>query len=235
MLFEDLDWWGRMQHGLAITALMAPLSHVYGIDKIYIASSTTKETDAFWGSTPAVDNEIKWAGVSVVHDGYEADRAEKIDTLVKFAEEKEVDFPVKVCYSNRTTALNCSRCDKCCRTILLIILSGTDPNRFGFNTSAKIYDDALANLSGGYPSELIQYVWNIVLQKIKKSGKPFIFSNEKEEKEKIATVARAIEANVRRPYTTLSPLKKLRYRIQLQYPAVFQKATDFYRRFRGTR
>jgi hypothetical protein len=235
LLFDDLDWWGRVQHGLAITGLIAPLSYVYRIDRIYIASSTTKETEAFWGSTPLVDNEIKWAGVCVVHDGYEADRAEKVDALVKYAADRGADLPIKVCYSSGTPALNCSQCDKCCRTILLLVLAGADPNRFGFRASEKIYDAALANLANGYSSELIQYVWNIVLRKINESGKPFVFSNEVDEKKKLAAVAAAIESGNRRPYMRLSRIKKFRYRMQLKYPDIFNKLANFYRFLRSAR
>jgi hypothetical protein len=229
LLFDDLDWWGRVQHGLAITGLMAPLSWTHRVARIYIASSTTSETDAFWGSTPLVDNEIKWAGTSVVHDGYEADRAEKVGALVRYAQERNAGLPLKVCYSSRTPALNCSRCDKCCRTILLLILAGADPSRFGFRTSERIYDDALANLSNGYSSQLIQYVWNIVLQQIKEGGRPFIFKDEAAEREKLAAVARAIGANNNRTFTKLSAARKFRYKMQLKYPAAFNRIASLYR------
>ena len=44
-----------------------------------------------------------------------------------------------MCYSDIKSDLNCSRCEKCYRTIIGIILANDDPNKYGFTVNENIY------------------------------------------------------------------------------------------------
>ena len=60
-LLVNLSWWGKIQHGMALISLIAPLSHIYKITTIMIASSNTSEVNFGWGSTSETDEKVRWA------------------------------------------------------------------------------------------------------------------------------------------------------------------------------
>lgn len=233
-LFDDLDWWGRVQHGMSMVSLIAPLSHLFPIDRIYVAASSTEECKIFWGSAPQVDDEIQWGDLTVKHDSYDIHRAEKVALLVHEANRSQQQFDLKVCYSNRHAQLNCSHCEKCIRTIVLIILSGGDPNRFGFHTSAAVYDEVIHKLSKGFSSDVMQYVWMVVGRRIASATDPFIFSDGDKEKRKLSVIAQKIKENTNKGRVDTSSLTKFRYRLQLKYPQLFKLAIRLYRTIRST-
>lgn len=235
LLFSDLDWWGRIQHGLSLVSLLTPLSYVHHIPRVYIASTATEQSSMFWGSMPAIDNKLKWANVSVIHDGYELDRGGKVSLIVHHAQSTGTYPQLRVCFSNRHSALNCSHCDKCHRTILLIILSGGDPNRFGFNVSPDIYDEVMNRISKGYYNDMMQYLWSMVANKIASSPAPFIFVNEHEEKMKLARLRETLMTHVGKPFLPVTWFKKMRYLMQLKHPALLQLAVRLYRKLAGQR
>jgi hypothetical protein len=232
LLFDDFDWWGRVQHGLSMISLIAPLSYLYGIDQVYMAASSTAECQIFWGSAPQVDNNIRWANVKVQHDSYDINRADKVNMLVQEARSSGIDVQLKVCYSNRHSSLNCSHCEKCLRTIMLIICSGGDPNLFGFSTSASVYDEVLHKLARGYYSNVMQYVWGVVGERIGKSTDPFVFKDEKEEKNKLEAIRAKIRENGEKAYVNIPRFTKLRYRIQLLFPRLLSNGVAMYRKIR---
>ncbi|MGB3776667.1 MAG: hypothetical protein WA951_15530, partial [Leeuwenhoekiella sp.] len=147
LLIEGLGWWGKIQHGLGLICLLAPLSEIKGYASIYIASSYTDHININWGSTPEIDQQITWAELDVKHDGYELKRQDKVDLITDFAANSEKNLKLRVCYSELNDKLNCSSCEKCYRTILGIILSGKNTNDFGFVVNERIYDQIFDKLS----------------------------------------------------------------------------------------
>jgi 7-cyano-7-deazaguanine synthase in queuosine biosynthesis len=136
------NWWGRIMHGLALIGLCAPIAYAEKIGKLYIASSYTAEFSGGWGSHPDIDNNIKWTGMKVVHDGYELSRQDKMNLISDYAKTVATDFKLQCCFD--LTNDNCNRCEKCSRTILGLELAGFDPNKCGFriedNTFSSIKD-----------------------------------------------------------------------------------------------
>lgn len=133
--FVNDEWWHGFQHGIGILGLMAPISYIEKFQTIYIASSFTAEYKGKYtcASDPTIDNYLKFASCNVIHDGYNFNRQDKIKNICDFVEKNNVkNIELRVCWeSNGGT--NCCICEKCCRTILGLLVEGKDPNQFGFN------------------------------------------------------------------------------------------------------
>lgn len=139
-------WYTRVMHGLAFTGLCAPLAYIEKVDKLYIASSFTADTQIPWGSHPDIDNNIKWTGTRVEHDGYELSRQDKIFLIADYIKNKKPEPQIRVCQSGSKLDENCSRCEKCSRTILGLELAGVDPNKHGFSVDAETFSYIKKNL-----------------------------------------------------------------------------------------
>jgi len=128
--YKVSGWWGSIYHSLILLGLVAPLTVIKGIGTVLIAATHTRELKGPWGSHPLIDNNIAWADVKVVHDGYELSRQEKLKYLIKHSP-KSLSH-LRVCYSSHSR-YNCGRCEKCLRTITALILEGEDPNNYNFD------------------------------------------------------------------------------------------------------
>jgi hypothetical protein len=100
-----------------------------------------------WDSSPSIDEKIKWANLQVKHDGC-IHRHEKVLALKKTLDEHRVKL--RVCMSqpkkkNFSGAMNCSRCEKCLRTIAALIIAGIDPSKCGFSIDVTTFEN-LRNL-----------------------------------------------------------------------------------------
>lgn len=128
-------WWGPVSHGLMLLGLVAPLT-TKRIGTILIASTRNRDTiNIPCGSHPWIDNNIAWADVRVVHDGFELTRYEKTRYIV---EHPEYLSNLRVCYSSHSD-YNCGRCEKCLRTITTLVLEEVDPNNCNFDIDGKIF------------------------------------------------------------------------------------------------
>ncbi len=159
LLVESKAWWGTVQHGLALNALVAPLGNARGYSKVYIASSYTESIQIKWGSTPEIDNSIAWSGCEIVHDGYELQRIDKIDLIATESEAGAVNIKLRVCYSELNYGLNCSSCEKCFRTILGISLSGVNPGAYGFSVGSDAYTRISELVKCGFATAGSRYFW----------------------------------------------------------------------------
>lgn len=132
------SWWGGIQHGLGLLSVTAPLAYRHGIGVVMEASSYTEgeappgQDPAF---SPAVDEQIAWAGTRIVHHGYRQTRQQKIgDVLAPYVAAGH-GLPLAACYKRDRgggQGLNCGVCEKCLRTQAGLLLAGIDPNACGF-------------------------------------------------------------------------------------------------------
>ena len=127
------SWWGRVSHGLMLLGLCAPLT-TEEIGITYIAASHAKKFKKPWGSDPLVDNNVSWADVKIIHDGYELSRQEKIK---KLKHNPHYLSYLRVCWS-QYKEYNCGYCEKCLRTIVGLILENIDPEVCNFNIKNDI-------------------------------------------------------------------------------------------------
>lgn len=130
--YKVRGWWLSVNHALMLLGLCAPLT-TKGIGTVLIAASHTPDFKEPWGSHPSIDNNIAWADVKVIHDGYELRRQEKIKYIAKYP---EYLTHLRVCFSSHSN-YNCCRCEKCLRTIAALILEGMDPRNCNFDISDK--------------------------------------------------------------------------------------------------
>jgi hypothetical protein len=126
-------WWTGVQHGIGLCGLTAPLTYSKGSTKFYIASSHTSEYTLPYGSHPTIDNEMKWASTSVIHEAYELTRQQKVNLIANFIKTKLPSLQIRVCWKTGSNGGNCSKCEKCSRTIVGLLIEGIDPNIHGFN------------------------------------------------------------------------------------------------------
>lgn len=128
------DWWHGFQHGIGIIGHAAPIMHALGKKKVYIASSFTAadKGKVTCASDPSIDNNVRFSSASVIHDGYELTRQDKIRIITQFSQETGTKVSLRVCWESKGGS-NCCHCEKCWRTILGIYATGVNPNEFGFN------------------------------------------------------------------------------------------------------
>lgn len=127
-------WWAGVQHGLGFAGLMSPYASAEKLSRAYIASTHSKEFNSPWGSSPEIDNQIKYLSLQFFHDGYDYTRHGKVKGTIKLFKENDVQTPfLRVCYSNKKNAgENCCLCEKCSRTMTALWVESEDPQSFGF-------------------------------------------------------------------------------------------------------
>ena len=147
-----IDWWPDVAHAIVLTGLRAPLTQKSNIGTLLIASSHTREFKYPWGTDPSIANNIRWADVHVVHDGYELSRQQKIRHVLKnYIAGPDGDKVLKVltvefaCESSAACG-KCAKCVssdgciKCLRNIVGLSLENIDPNLCGFNVDMETFD-----------------------------------------------------------------------------------------------
>ena len=92
------SWWHQLQHGIAILSHAALIAYFRKSKAILIASSHSPAEAKYFNkpimscaSSPLIDNEFKFAGCYVIHDGYHKERVDKIRNIVSFSHEHDVD------------------------------------------------------------------------------------------------------------------------------------------------
>jgi len=144
------DWWGGLQQGLGMAGLCAPICARDGISQLLISATHTKSFKSPEASHPLIDNNIRMGSTKVVHDGYDLSRQEKIRHILKREiEDHPSKLPFRVCNSIPRSALNCSHCEKCARTIVGLILEDIDPRTLGFSVNHDTLGDLRSRLESG--------------------------------------------------------------------------------------
>lgn len=223
-LLVEINWWGKIQHGMALIALIAPLSYKVGIRTILIASSNTGEVSFGWGSTSETDEKVKWANTKVIHDGFQFRRTEKIQNIVDFAKRTGNHIKLRVCYHDLRKGYNCSRCAKCQRTMLGIILCGENPNDYGFETPSDFYELVMKNFGeNAVMTTGVAYEWKCLQEKANNCDTPFIQKDESVEKKYIDTFAALpLDSIINKNAGKNQSVKKAKYVLISKFPKLFK-------------
>ena len=231
-LLVGLGWWGKIQHGMALLSLIAPLSYIHAITTTLIASSNTGEVNFGWGSTSETDEKVKWANQKVIHDGFHLRRTEKIENIVAFAKKTGYRVKLRVCYSELREGYNCSRCPKCQRTMLGFILEGQNPNDYGFEVSNDFYKLILKNFDkNAVMSVGVKYEWQCLQDKAKVISKPYIIKDENSELEYFNTFVNLnLDEIVNKNQEKVQKQNELKFKIINKFPKLFQLYLDLRRK-----
>lgn len=112
--------WEKHYHGAALASIALLLSKT--IRKIYIPSSFSYESLIPWGTHPELDYLWSTEEIEIVHDGCELNRLEKVRYISKY---QSVMDHLRVCLDRSSGKYNCSRCEKCIRTMTSLYICGT--------------------------------------------------------------------------------------------------------------
>ena len=222
-LLVNIGWWGKIQHGMALISLIAPLSILRGIKTVLIASSNTGEVSFGWGSTSETDEKVRWADMKVIHDGFHLRRTEKIQNIVDYSTRTGEFIKLRVCYSEIRTGYNCSRCAKCQRTMFGLILCGANPHDFGFDTPADFYDLLFKNFApGAVMTTGVAYEWRCLQEKASATDVFYVISDAVREKNNIDTFAALdLKAIVSTNISENRPMTRFKYVLISKYPRLF--------------
>ena len=181
-----------------------------------------------WGSTPEIDGAISWSGCSVVHDGYELQRIDKIGLIVSKTENSQDKVNLRVCYSELNQGLNCSNCEKCFRTMLGLSLFGADPGRYGLDVRSDTYQRMIDMISAGFKSSGSRYFWWELSQRMRAVDSPVVHLMGTEHN--YETLGRVLAIELDRPiqYRGASPLKLA---LIERFPKAFSTYLKIRRRF----
>jgi hypothetical protein len=229
-------WWGKVQHGLGLLGLLAPISFKRKASIAYIAS--TYSTPVAWGSTKASDDKIRWGGLKVLHDAAELTRQNKAQLIVAFASARQQPIQLRVCYSEIKRDGNCGRCEKCYRTIMNLVLAGADPRAFGFPFSEETYEKMFAYMLSIHASAGMKVFWLEIgdaAQVALNAKGYFVLADYDKESASIKRVAngeinRALERNYR-PWR--HRLARWKFIISVRFPRIYSLGRRFIRTFRA--
>jgi hypothetical protein len=167
---QEGDYWSGIGYSLGHIGQVAPLSTERFRNLLtaapYDAShSITEHPDA---SSPETDETISWANLKVKHYGRKR-RHEKVKILKPLLENKRITL--RVCWADPEyllshNLLNCSKCEKCLRTIAALTLFEIDPNDCGFNVDNSTFKLMRFLLTGRSMSEEHIKTWYKPLQTI---------------------------------------------------------------------
>lgn len=127
------NWYEHFHHGIAFFGHVSPIAYKMGLKTIYIASSYSPEYVGKYtcGSDPTIDNFTRFVDASIVHDSYAVNRQEKIKNICDYRKKSGIASPLRVCWRSKE-GVNCCVCEKCCRTMLGIMVEDENPADYGF-------------------------------------------------------------------------------------------------------
>lgn len=114
----DGDFWGLMLHGGAIASVGLALRNDFST--LIIAATHRQDRLRPWGSSPLLDPHWSDGRIRFLHDGCEASRLDKVRSVASCDLALQT---LRVCFFN-TDRMNCSRCEKCQRTMMALRACG---------------------------------------------------------------------------------------------------------------
>lgn len=148
------DLWGYFLHGVCLFSNAYNLSSEY--NEIFIPSNDIDYRYRLWGTSFEADHLYGSSFLDICHDGQEY-RCGKVKKLIDLNRRIVFDY-LKVCFSNTNQLYNCSKCEKCNRTLIIIYSINPDylKELKTFNTQSfiKIKDNFLKSTSYIFQSQI---------------------------------------------------------------------------------
>lgn len=147
--FKNHGWWANIGHILSMSSLIAPIVYAKKISVHYIGSSYDSKSSTFDANNAELLNAIKFGNIDFISVDENRNRMQKAKTVIEFSNRTEIPLELKVCWY-RQAGRNCSRCEKCYRTIMNIVVNHGDPNDFGFAVNSDTFREMRMFLSENY-------------------------------------------------------------------------------------
>ncbi|MCW5968247.1 MAG: hypothetical protein KIT57_07015 [Blastocatellales bacterium] len=139
--FNVCSW--ERTHGGALAGVCHLLTG--SIDRMYISATYVLDDERPWGSHARIDHLWSSDRLRVAQCGSEIWRHDKLRAIL---DEPLVRDHLRVCWENRTPSGNCSRCDKCIMTMIVLAQAGRlerfgvfdagDPSRHDAELAARL-------------------------------------------------------------------------------------------------
>lgn len=153
------NFWHGFQHSIGMLSQGAPIAYIMNCKVCLFAATFSKDMDAkayTCASDPRIDNYVRFFGLSVQHDGFDASRQKKVHTIGRYIQINK-KFPIRVCYLS-TDGKNCCECEKCTRSAAAFWAEKVDPRLVGINYSIEKLAEKLnqaASEAASSPAELL--------------------------------------------------------------------------------
>lgn len=176
---EIWNWRLQAVEGLGWAGLVAPILLHTGYARLLVASSFSWEMPYAYAATPLIDDNLQFAGISVQHDGFDLDRAQKCIYIANRCKELGITkLDIRVCGKD-AACKNCCKCGKCLRTIIGFLLASESLEDFGFPISNY---EACARIKDYLPSiktfyDYVQWIW-LEAQRIAKNQQAIVADPE---------------------------------------------------------
>lgn len=90
---DDDNWWHGAQHGIGLIGHIAPYAYIHKLNTLYIPASLSPENQNYsCASHPTIDNEFKFAGCDVVHEGFNNMRQDKVKIISEYINETKKNY-----------------------------------------------------------------------------------------------------------------------------------------------
>lgn len=114
------NFWGQCLHGSSLAAIALSLRS--SLAEFMIPSTYSYGELEPWGSHPLLDSLWSTDSLSIIHDGCEADRLDKIKQYIS---QSDLALEMlRVCPKNHSQHYNCCQCEKCIRTMMQLRITG---------------------------------------------------------------------------------------------------------------
>lgn len=139
-----IDW--GWQHGAAMSSIAMLLGNK--LSKVYFAGSDSwiqRKKTMPYGTHPKLDHLWSTERLQIIHDGNESTRLQKIVNVISKST-LALNF-LRVCNQNLKTVYNCSKCEKCLRTMIDLQIAGvldqaiTFSNKIPLNILARTHNE----------------------------------------------------------------------------------------------
>ena len=174
---DDVGYWEEVFR-LTLLGMCAPVTVRERLGTLLMASTFPMETLATLDRVGPVEESLAWGDLAIARDTKNLSRQQKIrNVLVPYRKGNEGQIPLRVCHPihfdkyrqlRQRGVLNCGECQKCCRTILGLVLDGVDPQTCGFERgtfSAERLRQQLLDRSVRFTGSAFEF-WNDIKQHV---------------------------------------------------------------------
>ena len=139
-----VGWYAEVLYGLFLTSLVAPIA---ALKKLIVASCSLEHPDGECGGDPAILDQITFAGTRMELSLLDTQRVEKIKKYL--LPNPHIQKYIRVCWE-QFEKLNCSRCNKCLRTLCELLVNNIDPNHLNFEMTDRTLSELRSRMTGSF-------------------------------------------------------------------------------------